>query len=550
MAYLVMIFIILIFNCFIFREYKKNRSDDKFFYLITFVIVTVAIVVRFYNIESLPGLQIDEAMAGYDAWSIANYGVDSALNRLPIYLVSYGSGQSAVYAYMAVPFIKLLGLTIFSIRLPMLLVSTCTIFLLMYTLLKKMESRKLIVTILFFISINPWSIMGSRFGLDANIAPNLILQAICWLILGASTEKGKRIYYYSLSIILLCLTAYSYIATWYFLPIFLIGLVYLVKKNQLITNRQIIILTAIATLCIIPIVIFAGIQFFGDNNVSLFKITIPKLLYTQNEGQTILYNDNLFISIIDNLREGISLLIHGVDGARFSTLNGFGFIYNLAGVFLLFLGVVKIIRKKDLFSKVIFLWLLAAIPCIVIVTPLVHHWNIIMFPLIIIASYGLESLWVYTHKVTDNMAIVFFLCLFVLFIKDYTSNQEMRNGSYIMSTNLKTVINKTNKFENVLVYRDSLVQQGDLQFIYFRFFDPISPYEWQSEKDEPYSKENNITRFKYGKYYFYSDNEEIENLSQSDSVFILGNRGKTNITEFETNQFKVEKIDEFTLIYK
>ena len=155
MAYLVMIFIILIFNCFIFREYKKNRSDDKFFYFITFVIVTVAIVVRFYNIESLPGLQIDEAMAGYDAWSIANYGVDSALNRLPIYLVSYGSGQSAVYAYMAVPFIKLLGLTIFSIRLRMLLVSTCTIFLLMYTLIKKMESRKLIVTILFFISINP-----------------------------------------------------------------------------------------------------------------------------------------------------------------------------------------------------------------------------------------------------------------------------------------------------------------------------------------------------------------------------------------------------------
>ena len=59
-------------------------------------------------------------LRGYEAYSILNYGIDRNGNVLPVFLVSWGSGQNALYTYILIPFIKLLGLSSFSVRLPML----------------------------------------------------------------------------------------------------------------------------------------------------------------------------------------------------------------------------------------------------------------------------------------------------------------------------------------------------------------------------------------------------------------------------------------------
>ena len=55
------------------------------------------------------GLNLDEVGMAYDAWCLANYGVDRYLKPFPVYLTNYGGGQSAMYAWLAAGLIALTG---------------------------------------------------------------------------------------------------------------------------------------------------------------------------------------------------------------------------------------------------------------------------------------------------------------------------------------------------------------------------------------------------------------------------------------------------------
>ena len=118
---------------------------------------------RLAALAALPaGLNQDEASALYDAWAILNYGVDRNMNALPVLLVSWGSGQNALLSYLAMPFIALLGPTVWALRLPMAL-SGC---LLGYTLIsREMQDEDLRKMV---------DILGYREGLPVVTDPGII----------------------------------------------------------------------------------------------------------------------------------------------------------------------------------------------------------------------------------------------------------------------------------------------------------------------------------------------------------------------------------------
>src|SRR5579875_3235756 len=68
-----------------------------------------------------PGLNQDEVSAGYESWSLLQYGTDRWGNPWPAYFPSWGSGQNVLYSYLTIPFIKVFGLTAFSVRIVSLL---------------------------------------------------------------------------------------------------------------------------------------------------------------------------------------------------------------------------------------------------------------------------------------------------------------------------------------------------------------------------------------------------------------------------------------------
>ena len=103
-----------------------TETGKKKFYIVSLMlIVLVAVLIRTWQFGTIPGgMNQDGAMAAVDAKALAEYGTDRFGMRYPVHLTAWGYGQmSALMSYLMAPCIKLLGLSVFSARLPMLLVS-------------------------------------------------------------------------------------------------------------------------------------------------------------------------------------------------------------------------------------------------------------------------------------------------------------------------------------------------------------------------------------------------------------------------------------------
>ena len=134
-------------------------------------------------------LNCDEASAGYEAFSLLNYGIDRNGNHNPSFLVAWGSGQNALLTYLIIPLIKIFGLKTIAIRLPMAILG-CVSLVILYLLLRKISNKKLAIIGLAFFAICPWHIMKSRWGLESNLFPDLILIFAYMLIKGIE-DKNK-----------------------------------------------------------------------------------------------------------------------------------------------------------------------------------------------------------------------------------------------------------------------------------------------------------------------------------------------------------------------
>lgn len=170
------------------------KKEDKKYKKIVFVFFVLGFAVRLINIQNYPNaLNVDEASSGYEAYAIGTYGIDRNGNFLPVFLKAWGSGQNALYTYILIPFVKLFGLNTLSIRLPMAIAGCISLFV-MYKLLKKTKSDKLTIIGLIFFTICPWHIMKSRWGLESNLFPELILWAIYLINLYMENKKIKYMY--------------------------------------------------------------------------------------------------------------------------------------------------------------------------------------------------------------------------------------------------------------------------------------------------------------------------------------------------------------------
>ena len=146
------------------------------------IILIIGFFVRIYGISEHPnGLNVDEASIGYEAYSIMNYGIDRNGKTYPVFLEAWGSGQNALYAYLIMPFIKFFGLSTFSVRFPIAIIG-CISLIVLYKLLKIIENKKMTLCVLFIFSISPWYIMKSRFGLESNILPDIILWSVYFFL--------------------------------------------------------------------------------------------------------------------------------------------------------------------------------------------------------------------------------------------------------------------------------------------------------------------------------------------------------------------------------
>ena len=194
-------------------------------------IVLVAAIVRTVGIdENPPGFFTDEASVGYNAYTILKHGTDEHGEPWPVLFRAFGEFKLPVYIYTTVPFVAVLGLTEFAVRLASAtygIIAVVTVFLLASAVFRRRTAG---LAAAFFLAIMPWHIHYSRtgFGEMVSFIPFITLS----LYLFVRGVRGDDRFLIA-SGAAFGLTLYTYRAAWVVLPPLLIVIVALYWRDLL-----------------------------------------------------------------------------------------------------------------------------------------------------------------------------------------------------------------------------------------------------------------------------------------------------------------------------
>lgn len=530
-------------------EYIIRVIDKKKIY--TFLLYTLIIIgfcIRLVGLGHYPlGLNQDEASAGYDAYSIFKYGVDRNGNSYPIFLLAWGSGQNALYSYLCIPFIAFLGLNEFAIRLPMAIIGCISVVVVanLAKILFKNNSYTLIVT--FFFAICPWHIMKSRWALESNIFPDIIL--LCFYFLVIYVKKNKNIFIY-IAAFLLGISVYSYGTAYLFTPIFALMLVMILLKDKKIKIKQLLITSIITMITVMPMIFFVVINTFNLKQIKLGKVTIPKLNVSRHMQLSPIFSENFLKDIWDNFVEFSNIILKQNDNLNWNGYGYFGIIYSISIPFFL-IGVsyiFKIIKtKKDIIDnenntclKVLLSWLFVGAILAIMVIPNINRINIFIMPMVLISAIGLAYC---CEKIACSRKIILFAytLMFFSFIYSY-SHEYQDNIKHSFFYSLGEAINFSN---NLLVDRIYITSSVNMPYIFNLFYTKGNSFEYIDTVEYDNQGDDFEMVNSYGKFSFYLPEDTYIDDNEKYAIILNNNE----LCLYDLNRYKIVQYELYSVIY-
>lgn len=203
--------------------FSKNKS-----FIPLILILAVATVVRITGISTMPpSLNWDEISHGYNAYSILKTGMDEWGAFFPITnFRAYGDYPLPLNLYLTIPFIALLGLSEFSIRLPHALLGVSTALATYYLAYGITRKKHVGIIASFLVAISPWTFFTSRFVIQSNLSIFFVTIGMALLF-----WRDKNKYFLPISFACLGLSLFSYHSTRIFTPLLLLAIV-LIYRNE------------------------------------------------------------------------------------------------------------------------------------------------------------------------------------------------------------------------------------------------------------------------------------------------------------------------------
>lgn len=221
---------------------NQAEKQEKWWQAAFFIIILIAALFRLIGLAHVPpGLYADEASTGYDAYSLLLTARDQYGHFLPLLARSLNDYNEALFRYALVPFIAVLGLSEFTIRLLPAIIGTLTVGVLLF-LVKKMFNSKIAFWSTLFLAISPWHIQFSRIAFRAILFPFLFCIGLYFLIKSIDT---KRFAWYLASVVVFFITLWTYMAARVFVPLFFIGAILITLKEVRFAKRSIIYLLGV-----------------------------------------------------------------------------------------------------------------------------------------------------------------------------------------------------------------------------------------------------------------------------------------------------------------
>lgn len=405
---------------------KKIYNNRIFHILFVFLVLVLGIAIRGYHLGVIPvGIHQDEAMMAVDARALEQYGTDHFGTEWPVHFEAWiGGQQSAFMDYLMALSIHFFGYSLFSIRLPMLILSAAGMVA-FYFLLRWFGQLEGIVGLMMIV-ICPWHYMQSRWAFDCNAFPHLFLigaTLILWSFPNKEGGKNRKALLY-LSMLFFGLSHYGYGIANYTVPVFLLILAIWLLLKEKVSIKEILICILIYLFIALPEIMTMAVNTFGWDSFKWGPFTIQRFPETFRSRDILFFTFSLE-QLFSNIKSFLSVAFLNGDRSVTNVIVSYGPIYYFSGIFIL-LGVLHFLNikknssnEKNIGTTVLCCWLIAAAFAGIVTNGVsVNRINIIFYALVAVASLGIE--WVIRKKIWLGLPIgLIYAGLFLSFLLTY-----------------------------------------------------------------------------------------------------------------------------------
>lgn len=325
-------------------------------YILLSIIFVLAIFLRVYKLNLVPpSLNWDEAAAGYNAYTIANWGADEYGNKLPLIFKSFGDDKHPIHIYLTAAFVKIFGLNEFTTRFPGALVGSLTVLAVYFLVMKMFKNKNAALFSALFLAVSPYNLQFSRGLWEANFA--LFFYILGLLLFYIGIDKSK--WFFPLSFFSFGLSFFSYHSAKVIVPPTIVLLAILHFKN-FIKNKTSLFLSGLVIGLFVILTIknpaILGFARIDQNRMPQDKL-VNTVLYKKTKSVLLASAELTFI----NYKTYFSpkyLFISGDTNPR-NAVPGFGQFPKIYAVLTIF-GLVYLLLKRSKAGIVLISWLLLA----------------------------------------------------------------------------------------------------------------------------------------------------------------------------------------------
>ncbi len=473
-------------------------------------------LVRLNAFGSIPGgVFVDEAIIGYDSYSLLHFGIDHNGISWPVHLPSFGGGQHALYAYLSMPFIAVLGLTPVSIRLVNLVFGLASLFV-FYLLVRQTDGDKTALAALLLLVVNPWHIMISRWGLECNLFPAVFLLATYFLVLGL---QGRKTFIGSM--LLYGLSLYAYGTAYFVVPIFLLGVGILLWIHRRLELRKKVGGLVILVLSGLPIALYVAANQLGWDTIRFGSLTIPRLQTAARFTQifSLFSGTDIYESIANNASIFFRLMVVQEDGNLWNALPKFGFLY-LYALPLVLCGLWAMVQERKngrrfRLNSVFLIWVGAAVLLAMMMPANINRINILFIPLVYLAARALVFI-CERSEILAGALVVLVLAWFGLFTNAYFRVYPEHMGA-AFNESFGEAIQDASAQTTGTIY---ISREVHLPYAYVLFYEQPSPPEFLDSVAYLDSQAEFRDAISFGRYRFV----DAADMPSGDGAYVVSNR--------------------------
>ena len=508
---------------------KLTKTEKCIFFLL----LAIGVFARLYRFGAAPpGLNQDEAFAAYDAWALLHYGTDSSLHRFPVYLTAWGSGMNALESYLMIPFLAFFGVRTWVIRLPQLLLALCALPA-AFSVGRRLGGKSGGLCALAVLALCPWHILLSRWALESNMAPNLLLLGLCFLLKGR--EDGR---FLPVSALCYGLALYAYSAIWPVMPL-LLGLMLLYQQPK--ADRWLLGSGVILAVLALPLVGFLAVNYGFVDEFSVGPFSVPCLVQMRS-GEISLS------AVPENLRTMLRILLTQSDGLKWNSPGRFGLFYPAALPFgLLGLGVLvyrcfTALRAHRYDPAVLLLiWLCTGAGLTALISVNINRMNFLLMPAALTVAFGAEtSLRLLGRYARAGAALLLaaLLVFFGFFARYYFAD-------YAPSLNGEFTTGWEEALGEALRHDGTVYVTRALHYPKLLLKSETSPQEFNDTVEYPYYPAQYLSPRRFGRFVYVDDAAPP---FDTGGVYVLWSGSPT--ARFEAAGFTVEHFGCFEVLYR